>query len=366
MRNSKLFKMSRRGVLGAGLFATTGFLLKACSGDSSSSTVAAADGVADNSGAPKEIVVGGAAGMTSYLTADIFPLFEKKYNCKVLFEGTKSLVNLEKMQSDQDNPVMSVVLMDDPVMMIALEEGLIDPLTPEQVPNLSEVKQQAVAKEGAWANYQQPWAGIAYNTQEKKGVTAWSELWAPENKGRVIIPSMQNTEGLWTFIMAAHLETGRPLQEAQYEVDAAFKKLQELKPNLLTIYTNAPQAINLLSQGEAWMIGGQFSAYTLLQKAEGAPVDLAAPKEGAFAMPSGIAHVANSPEPEMAFALINEFLGPEYQSVLAEKAFVLPTNSKASTTATQTAPDELFLPDWSFVSENRNDWIERWNREMAI
>lgn len=366
MRNSRLFQMSRRGVLGAGLFAGASVLLKACSSGSSSSTVPSDNGAKGDSSAPKEIVVGGAAGMTSYLTADIFPLFEKKYNCKVLFEGTKSLVNLEKMQSDQSNPVMSVVLMDDPIMMIALKEGLIEPLTPKQVPNLSEIKKQAVAEKGAWANYQQPWAGIAYNTQEKEGITSWNELWAPENKGRVIIPSMQNTEGLWTFIMAAHLETGKPLQEAQYEVDAAFKKLQELKPNLLTIYTNAPQAINLLSQGEAWMIGGQFSAYTLLQKAEGAPIDLAAPKEGAFAMPSGIARVANGPEPEMAFALINEFLGPEYQSILAEKAFVLPTNSKATAAADQKAPNELFLPDWGFVSENRNDWIERWNKEMAV
>ena len=365
MANPKVFQMSRRALLGAGLFTGASILLKACSGGSSSDP-SAADGSAADSGTPKEIVVGGAAGMTSYLTEDIFPKFEQKYNCKVLFEGTKSMVNLEKMQSNQANPVMSVVLMDDPVMMIALEEGLIEPLTPEEVPNLSQIKDQAIAQDGAWANYQQPWAGVAYNTQQKEGVASWEELWAPENKGRVIIPSMQNTEGLWTFIMAAHLETGKPLQEAQYEVDAAFKKLQELKPNLLTVYTNAPQAINLLAQGEAWMIGGQFSAYTLLQKAEGSPIDLAAPEEGAFAMPSGIARVVDGPEPELAFALINEFLGAEYQSVLAEKVFVLPTNAEATVPAALETPEELFLPDWSFVAENRNDWIERWNREMSV
>ena len=365
MGNPKVFQLSRRALLGAGLFAGTSLMLKACSRGSSSDP-ASDDGAVASSGAPKEIVVGGAAGMTSYLTEDIFSLFEQKYNCKVLFEGTKSLVNLEKMQSNQEKPVMSVVLMDDPVMIIALEEALIEPLSPEQVPNLSEIKEQAVAKDNAWANYQQPWAGVAYNTQAKPGVASWSELWAPENEGRVIIPSMQNTEGLWTFIMAAHLETGKPLQEAQYEVDAAFKKLQELKPNLLTVYTNAPQAINLLEQGEAWMIGGQFSAYTLLQKSEGSPIDLAAPQEGAFAMPSGIARVASGPEPELAFALINEFLGPEYQSILAEQVFVIPTNPKATIPADFKTPDELFLPDWSFVAENRNDWIERWNREMSV
>lgn len=357
MRDSKLLQMTRRGLLGAGLFTGASLVLKGCSTNNSSS--------ADSSDAVQEIVVGGAAGMTSYMSEDIFPLFEKQYNAKVLFEGTKSLVNLEKMQSNKSSPVMSVVLMDDPVMILALQEGLVEPLNAKQVPNLDAIKPEAVAQDRAWANYQQPWAGVAYNVNEKDGVASWEELWNPANQGRVIIPSMQNTEGLWTFIMAAHLETGKPFQEAQYEVDAAFKKLQELKPNLLTIYTNAPQAINLLEQGEAWLIGGQFSSYTLLRKAEGSPIDLAAPAEGAFAMPSGIARVADGPHPELAMALINEFLGPEYQAILAEKTFIVPTNPETSLPEGQSVPDELFLPDWKFVAENRNDWIERWNREMA-
>jgi len=44
------------------------------------------------------------------------------------------------------------------------------------------------------------------------------------------------------------------------------RRQKSLKPNLLNVYANAPQAINLVEQGEAWMIGGQFSAYTLIRK----------------------------------------------------------------------------------------------------
>ena len=39
------------------------------------------------------------------------------------------------------------------------------------------------------------------------------------------------------------------MAEAQNDTDAAFKKLLTLKPNLLTIYTQMPQAFNLLEQG---------------------------------------------------------------------------------------------------------------------
>jgi putative spermidine/putrescine transport system substrate-binding protein len=102
--------------------------------------------------------------------------------------------------------------------------------------------------DGMWANYQQPWCGIAFNTGEVDGVGSWADLWAPEQEGKIVIPSLQNTEGLWTLFFAAHLATGKPLEEAQYEIDAAFEKLAELKPNLLTIYTQMPPSFNLTTK----------------------------------------------------------------------------------------------------------------------
>ena len=75
--------------------------------------------------APKEIVIGGPAGAAKYFNADLFPVLEKKLDCKVLYEGTNSLTNLQKMQADKAAPKISVVIMDDPVMLPAAAEGLI-------------------------------------------------------------------------------------------------------------------------------------------------------------------------------------------------------------------------------------------------
>ncbi len=79
----------------------------------------------------------------------------------------------------------------------------------------------------------------------------------------------------------ASLSRIKPYKDAEYDVDAGFKKLATLKPNLLNAYIDAPQAINLLEKGEAQMIGGQFSAFTLIRKAAASPVDLALPRDGA-------------------------------------------------------------------------------------
>lgn len=212
----------------------------------------------------------------------------------------------------------------------------------------------------------QPYAGIAHSTAKLKIAPAsWNELWDPKYKSKLIVPSLQNTEGLSTFFLAAHLETGKPLKEAQYQTDAAFKKLRALKPNLLTVYTQMPQAFNLLEQGEALMIGGALSSYTMERKRQGAGIDLAAPKEGVMSMPSGIAKVKNGPQPELAYAFINEMLGVEYQKILAEVAAALPTNMAAPIPA-GLPKVEVFVPDWANVSEQRKTWVERWDKELAV
>jgi putative spermidine/putrescine transport system substrate-binding protein len=310
----------------------------------------------------KEVVIGGPAGATKYFTADVFPIIEKQLGIKILYEGTNSLTNLQKMTADQAAPKMSVVIMDDPVMLVAAKNGLITPITATGSPNLGKLAAANVHQDGMWANYQMPWAGIAYYSKDAKAPTNWADLWDPASAGKVIIPSLHNTEGVWALIAAARLATGKPYKEAQYEIDAGFKKLAALKPSLLNVYTDAPQAINLLEQGEAAMIGGQFSAYTLIRKAAGSPVDLAIPADGGFAMPSGITKVKNGPAGDVADAIVNAFLGPEVQGVLATKAFVTPTNPDTPRPAGYPDASQLFAPDWAFVAKERAGWVDRWNQ----
>lgn len=314
----------------------------------------------------KELVVGGAAGHKPWVEQVVIPAFEKKYNCKVIFEGTRSLVNLEKMQKNKGSQYMSVVQMDDPVMILAVQEGLLDPLTPAKAPNLADLEPGSTHMDGMWANYLQPWLGVAYGKSTMKTPpTSWAEMFDANYKGRIIIPSLQNTEGLPALFVAGLL-AGGSMEAVQKDTDAGFKKLASLKPNLLTIYTQQPQAYNLLEQGEAYMIGPAMSSYALERKAAGAPIDLAAPKEGVFAMPSGIAVIKGAPQAELAFAYVNEMLGAEFQSKLAGPTFSLATNKAVPKPEGLGADVKIHQIDWANVAKQRNDWIKRWDREMAI
>lgn len=314
----------------------------------------------------KELVVGGAAGHKPWVEQIVVPAFEKKYNCKVLFEGTRSLVNLEKMQKNKGSQYMSVVQMDDPVMILAVKEGLLEPLTVAKAPNLADLLPGSTHMDGMWANYLQPWLGVAYSKSGMKSPpSSWAEMFDPKYKGRIVIPSLQNTEGLPSLFVAGLL-AGGTMESVQKDTDAGFKKLASIKPNLLTIYTQQPQAFNLLEQGEAWMIGPAMSSYALERKAAGAPIDLAAPKEGVFAMPSGIAVIKGAPQSELAFAYVNELLGAELQNKLAGPTFSLATNKAVPKPAGLGADVKIHQIDWANVAAQRNDWVKRWDREMAI
>ena len=315
----------------------------------------------------KEIVIGGAASHKPWVEKIVQPFFEKKYNCKIVYEGTRSLVNLEKMQKNKDKPYLSVVQMDDPVMILAVKEGLLEKLTPEKVPNLAKVRPNAVHMGGMWANYLTPWQGIAYNTKAlPNGVASWADVWDPKFKGRVILPSLQNTEGLANLFIASHLASGKPMADALKDAESGFQHLAKLKPNLLTVYTQMPQAFNLLEQGEAWVIAGALSSFALQRQSEGAPVALSAPKEGIFASPSGICIVKGGPAMDLAYAYVNEMLGAELQGQIVGPTFSLPTNTTVPSPAGMPSNVTIHGLDWAYVADNRNDWVKRWDRDMAL
>ncbi|MCX7342147.1 MAG: extracellular solute-binding protein [Hyphomicrobiales bacterium] len=294
----------------------------------------------------RELVIGGAASHKPWVETHVAPMFEKKYNARITFEGTRSLVNLEKMQKNKDKPYLSVVQMDDPVMILAVREGLLEPITAAKCPNVAKLKPGTMHMDGMWANYLQPWQGIAYNTNVlKEPPASWADAFDPKFKGRII---------------------GKPMAEAYKDIDAAFAKLKTLKANLLTAYSQMPQAFSLLEQGEAHMIVGALSSFGMQRRLDGAPINMTAPKEGIFPVPSGIALVKGSPNIDLAYAYVNELLGAEVQARIAPPTFALPTNVDVPVPPGMPTNATVHPIDWAFVAENRNSWVQRWDREMAI
>jgi len=334
---------------------------------------AAATGLAGIVGAPaivraqaRELVVGGPLGQAEATKRAVIPPFEAKHKCKVVFDGSQSFANLQKLQANRDKQVFSVVLMDDPILHMAADQDLLEKLKPSSVSSMSQLSPAAILRDGMWVNYMWPALSIGYNEKQfPKGLSSWEEMWDPRHKSRVLIPSYKSTTAPFTTAIAAHLETGEPIEKAQYNFDAAFKKLKALKPNILDLYIQPVQATILVEQGEASMAAGFYTTYVNPRRASGIPLGLAAPKEGMFAMPKGIAKVKNAPASELADAFIEECLAPDFQAVWMKEFFSTPTNLKVAPTAGIPAASQLLAIDWKFASDTLKQAGDRFDREIA-
>ena len=310
-----------------------------------------------------EIFVGGPA--SPGLTDILFPVIERKHGFKILFEGTNSLINLEKMRSNRARPTMTATMMDDPVLILAERDGLIATLKGLDIPNLADVQANAKPRDSMWVNWCFPAASISYNTRNvRTAPVSYAEAWEPKYRDKIILISMRITQAVVPLLAATQLATGRPLNECLRLADAGFAKLRELRPNILQITTNPPQAQQLHESGEVDLFLSPDSRTTLFRKSQRAPVDLAFPREGTVAMPAGVALVRNGPNQALGQKFIDELLNPETQALIGRTFFSKPTNTKTVMPAGLNLP-ELTVLDWEYFADQRNGWIERFEREIS-
>jgi len=315
---------------------------------------------------PRQLVVGGPGGQEAQTRKLLIPGFEKQHNCKVLYDGGQTLPNLKKMQASPQKPPFDVYMADEPGTILGARDKLFEPLKPAQVKNLSKLVPGSIMKDGVWIVYYNPAIAIGYNTRSLKTFDSWARMWDPAMKERMMIPHPKTTQFAHMITMASHLETGKPFKEAQYDVDAGFRRLRALRPNLLQSYLASAQASVLLEKGEAWAAAGFFTTYVQGRKAAGAPIDMARPKEGSFAYPKVIAKVRNAASPELADAWIDACISPEWQMVWQKEFFGAPTLAGVPVEAGLIATKDLIPVDMEWHTDKINEMSDRFDREIKI
>ncbi len=293
--------------------------------------------------------------------------FEKKYNAKVIVVTGLTMENLAKLRAQKGNPQIDIVGFDPPGAIPAANEGLLEKLDPGRIPNLKDQYPFEVQKHGLFATQWLSNQVLAYNTNFiKTPPKSWADLWKPEYKGKVILPDISVSHGFFFISIISKMQTGGEL----YNTDAAFAKLKTLRPNVLTFWTNHDQVAQLLNSGEAWL-APWTSDRALSQTAAKAPIALTVPKEGAIYFTSQIGMAKGTKNKAMAEKYLDVAISAEAQLTNAQEAFLGPSNSKvklsgirAESLAYGDTLKKLLAPDWNKMDQLRNDWMERWNREI--
>jgi putative spermidine/putrescine transport system substrate-binding protein len=314
-------------------------------------------------------VWGGPQG--EFIRKTVLPGFEKQFDCKVLAEEGATLGQISRLRATRENPKYTVMFVDDLGVEICKREGLIDPLPKDAMPNLSRVFPRFIYDGGYGVALAVSTGGIFYNPNATKALTSYGDMWDPRFKKRLSLVSTKNTPSVFVIIATAALVTGKPFKEAQYMPEQAWAKLAELKPNVLNLYESNNAAV-FVAQGEGDIGGIEYSKYVYPYMRQGAPIDMAFPKEGAFAGVNCQVLVKGGPNQDVGAAFMNYMLEPKIQQPLAEFSLAAPPIEGltfppdiAKLLAYPLAKMEdmaLFSPDWAYVNAQRPAWIEKLNQ----
>ncbi|WNZ26263.1 extracellular solute-binding protein [Leptolyngbya sp. NK1-12] len=355
-------RLTRRSLLGAGLFVGTSLILKGCNTPSEATSTSKGQLIVTTYGGSWE------EGHRTKLVGS----FTQKHNADVKVISEPGLEAVTKIIAAKQNPPYDVVLIPEGPMFMAAEEGVLEPFSAELSQHYANILPQ-YHNEGLAPMVASQVLGIAYNPKRiSTPPTSLLDLWKPGYRDRVGLPSIKSGLGTTFLVELARLEGG-----GENDAEAAFRKLAELRPNLAAVAPNPGTLATLLEQGEIDIAPHWFD-YISGIKAKGASVDWIAPTDKLASSSSSLQAVKNAPAGrELAASYIDQALSLDIQTAMAQPPYnFLPTHKDApvpaelatklgKTTMTELS-DILFIPDWKIINQNRAAWIERFNKEVKI
>jgi len=293
--------------------------------------------------------------------------FQRATNTRVTFVLGNSVQNAARLRATRGRPDVDVAYMDLQVVVQAKAEGLLAEIDTTKITNLPDIYPSAVDPDRQWIGFMYSATAIAYNPRELQNPPqSWADLWSPALRGKLAIGDISATSGQHFLIAAARLNGG-----SVENVEPGFRAIRELRPGVVTLYTQADQVVQLIERGDiaaaVW-----FADRVGAAARNGVPVAVVFPREGAigilptFAVPQGARNKA------LAEQYMDRALSPDAQRCFAERQYAGPTNRKvelpeelAKLVPYREAVDRLYFPPPELVARNLPAWTDRWNREIA-
>ena len=205
--------------------------------------------------------------------------FTRATGIRVNAEIGTSTVTLGKLNAQKAAPSIDAAWMDGGISEVAHENGVVEHLDPARLKNLGNVEPAAVYAAGG-VNFAVSTGyyavGIVYNKSKVKAAPeSWNDLWKPEFRDAVTLPSPSNSAGVPLFLFL-HKMWGHPPGDLAPTV-ARYKALNA------GLYFDASGAASNAFQTGEMIVGAHFNAaaWDLIDK--NLPLGFVVPKEGVWA-----------------------------------------------------------------------------------
>ncbi|MDP3895648.1 MAG: ABC transporter substrate-binding protein [Mesorhizobium sp.] len=295
--------------------------------------------------------------------------FKEKCGCEIVFETGNNADRLNKIKIRNGEGV-DVAYFTDAYSQIGIKEGLFQPVDRAKIPNITAAYDMAQAPQGEFGPaYTIGRVGIIYDAAKVKApITAWNDLWKEEFKGQLSLPGITTTAGPMVVMLAG----SKAGVDAFADEDAAFKAIEELKPNVVKNYNTGSELVNLFSTGEiSAAIAQDFTLGQIkaaVPTAEWASLPDAVATLNTINIPKGAANV------DLAHEFINFVLDPKLQQTLAENGVDAPVAKSVTLTPDQakqwTYGAEMIAGlktvDYEKMNAAKAGWIEKWNEVFGM
>ncbi|MFD1955580.1 PotD/PotF family extracellular solute-binding protein [Paenibacillus thailandensis] len=352
-------------LLGKGFIALSAaaLMLAGCGGNGGN------DSAGESSGGKQKLVISTWGFAEEFYNKEVYEPFEKEHNVEIVLETGNNADRLSKvLQGSSD---VDVIYLSDYYAQQGIEAGAFEKIDRSKLTNLDSIYDIAKAPNGEEYGpaYTIGQLGIAYDPAATGiEITSWSDLWKPELKGKLTMPSITSTSGPM-MVDAASIAAGN----ADFNEDAAFSQLSALNPSVVKYYGQTSEFINMFAQGEA--SAGPIMQMYLSDLQEAVPgIKFVTPKEGAYAIVNTLNVVKGSDNKELAEEFINWQLSQEVQEKAAKAKVDSPANKDVTLTEEEAAGvtygadvvEKLRKLDMSFVNQNLKNWTDRFNREVTL
>lgn len=275
--------------------------------------------------------------------------------------------------AQKDRPQVDVVMCDYAAWLDGLKQGIFASVDPGKVPNLARMYDIARVREKGVDKGVFTYAdivGLIYQPEvfKRNGwapPTGWKDLLRPELRGKIIIPPVSNTYGLYALIELARMNGG-----SERNIEPGFAALKGLAPGVVDWTTTFAKIGGLMqSETAALAVFGNASGWEIKQRGVPAEVVLASP---AYMSPTVAGIMQGAPSPEGAQVFLNWLISEKVLKYRAERFGQTPMNrdvkvagEHAQRVVSGKDVDKLAVIDYEYVATQRAAWNARFEREVA-
>ena len=354
----------------AGLSALAGGSLAGCAGGNSGSTADAPAAVADLEQTDSVIIGVYSGDWEKSIEQAALSAFADETGIDVQVVSGADAEWLTKLQAanGKNVPYDLLILQPDSIQK-AIDANLLQDLDVEHVPNLANlfdsVKTRFTVDDKLYAyGFSMGQLGIVYRTDlVSTPPTSWADLWSDGFSKSLGISPLTYSAGLQFFW--SQTNGGK-------DIDGAFDKMEQLKPNISSYPDGAGTIQTLLQRGDGAAVpfwDGRAFAW----QAQGQPIGFAYPTDSPVAaiaswvIPQGAPNLAN------AYRLLDYLCQAEPQSKYADLSFYGMCNKNATysddfLSKAQVGEEFYNNLDWidySVATPNLADWSTRWQQIMG-